>query len=546
MASSDTQLTTGVNEVYDERFEEIHNSVENTIELFDNGRGCRSVKRGTFGCVLGHHSYSSGIHRIRLKSDYGITFFGIHSRSKPLIPDEMVCGNYESNPSIYGWGANGYGISNGMFAQRTFTNKSAGVICFVLMLNCDEHKLNIINENTNERGELNVDTNHTPFPWCLFVQISRMGGCVSLVHPPSLTFKLFVPSAMSMAPSTIKTLEHPIIDTETTDPQLTSALELWRQEAYRMIDHYCEKKREEFIELRREQQTAVKPTTMQSIFSPLTIDNDEIYFRSNRSVSKNILPFQKIGTQALLEQNHGCIAANEQHFLIIQADILFLYKHSWPPIRGLPWTYGEIYDMFWCSALDQFILISEQHLLVFDAKTAQLSPLLLPDNPETINFYGGTCIGNVLYLFTWGWGSSIHVYEIRSMLELKRVYQSPFPCTTDELIMHCTSNYQALAMVIKTCQDEIYLNLYSPTNMERFWSLKLDLVAGHRNIRCCSVNDNDWMVISPDSSSLIHISAEGELVNKITYDPVPWYGISLKNNDILILSDNTMTTYPQY
>ena len=206
MASSDTYLTTSVNEVHDERFEEIHNSVENTIELFNNGRGCRSVKRGTFGCVLGRHSYSSGIHRIRLKSDYGITFFGIHSRSKPLIPDEMVCGNYQSNPSIYGWGANGYRSSNGRCAQHTFTNISGDVICFVLILNCDEHKLSVINENTNERDELNVDTNHTPFPWCLFVQISRMGGCVSLTHPSSLTFKLFLPSAMPMTPTTIKTL----------------------------------------------------------------------------------------------------------------------------------------------------------------------------------------------------------------------------------------------------------------------------------------------------------------------------------------------------
>ena len=326
---------------------------------------------------------------------------------------------------------------------------------------------------------------------------------------------------------------------------LFSCCVVWRQEAYRMIDQYCDKKREQFTELRHEQQTVMKPTTMQSIFSSLTIDNNQICFRSNRSVSKSILPFQKTGTQALLEQNHGCIAANEQHFLIIQSDILFLYKCPWPPIRSFPWTYGEIYDMFWCSALDQFVLFSEQHLLVFDDKTMLLSPLPLPDNPTTTDFYGGTCIGNVLFLFTWGWGSSIHVYEIRPILELKRVYQSPFPCTTDELIMHCTSNYQALAMVVKNRQDEVYLNLYSPRNMERFWSLKLDLVAGYRHIRCCSVNGNDWMVISPDSSSLIHISAEGELVNKITYDPVPWYAISLENNDILILSDNTMTTYLQ-
>jgi len=107
------------------------------------------------------------------------------------------------------------------------------------------------------------------------------------------------------------------------------------------------------------------------------------------------------------------------------------------------------------------------------------------------------------------------------------------------------SKYQLKPILILTLnqRDEIRLDLCSPINMERFWSLRLDLTAGYRNIRCCSVNNDDWMVISPDCSTLLHISAEGELVGKDTHNPVPWYGISLSNNDVLILSDNEMTVY---
>jgi hypothetical protein len=52
-----------------------------------------------------------------------------------------------------------------------------------------------------------------------------------------------------------------------------------------------------------------------------------------------------------------------------------------------------------------------------------------------------------------------------------------------------------------------------------------------------------WLCISPDSSTLLHISAEGELVGKDVHNPVPWYGISLSKNDVLILSDSEMKLY---
>ncbi|UJR08768.1 hypothetical protein I4U23_013024 [Adineta vaga] len=549
MASS-YSASADVNEVYDERFEEIYNSDENIIELMDNGRTCTSIRRGSFGCTLGHNAYLSGVHRIRLRLDYGIASLGIHCRNMPLVSSEFGAGSYDSNPSIHGWGTGGSRIVNGRYEGDVFTKTKERLIQFVLVLNCDDHRLSMLNENTNERDEMEVNIANAPFPWCLFVQISRFGGRVSLVYPLSLTFKSTPADATLLRNLTVKTLDHEIIDdnnssdtTNTIATQFMSTLELWRQEAYQRIDQYCDEKREEFIGLLNQQRTKPKPVNIQSIFSSLTFNRDLVHFRSNRLVSKAILPFQIQGASSLLEQNHGCIAANENHFVIIQANSLWIYKHEWPPLRSLQWTYGNIYDMFWCHALDQFILISEQKILLFNDKTMTLSPLSLNENQTTIDFYGGTCIENMLFFFTWGWGSCIYVYAIRPLLELQRTYQPPFPCTTDELIFHCASNYQALAMIIKNRHDEIRLDLCSPTNMERFWSIKLDLTVGYQHIRCCSINHNDWMIISPDSSTLTHISGEGELIGKDTHDPVPWYGLSLRNNDILILSDYMMNIY---
>jgi hypothetical protein len=42
--------------------------------------------------------------------------------------------------------------------------------------------LSIVNENNNEQDELEVDQLHAPFPWCLFVQLSRAEGRASIVQ----------------------------------------------------------------------------------------------------------------------------------------------------------------------------------------------------------------------------------------------------------------------------------------------------------------------------------------------------------------------------
>ena len=192
-----------VKEVIDERFEDIYRPSEDTMQLLDNGRSCTTVKPRSFGCTLGHKVYSSGIHRIRLRLDVGIAFFGIRSRQIPPVPDEFAWGRYDNSPSTYGWSTNGGRICNGRDSVHGEQKHQERPVGFVLTLNCDEHRLSMINENSNDRDELEVDLLHAPFPWCLFVQLWRGRSRVSLVNPPSLTFKL----TPSKAPSSDTTIE---------------------------------------------------------------------------------------------------------------------------------------------------------------------------------------------------------------------------------------------------------------------------------------------------------------------------------------------------
>ena len=43
---------------------------------------------------------------------------------------------------------------------------------FALTLNCDLYRLSLVDENSNERDEIEVDITHAPFRWCLIVELS--------------------------------------------------------------------------------------------------------------------------------------------------------------------------------------------------------------------------------------------------------------------------------------------------------------------------------------------------------------------------------------
>ena len=169
------------NMVLDEKFEEIYPTDEKRIQLLNNGKTALNIKIGLHSCVLGIRSYSSGIHRIRISIDKGIAILGIRSRNIPPIPDENLWGQYGYDPSTYGWGRAITRLLSGNRSYSTETNIVRDPGVYILTLNCDEHRLSIVNENTQEQDEIKVDIACAPFPWCLFIPLARWGAQVSLI-----------------------------------------------------------------------------------------------------------------------------------------------------------------------------------------------------------------------------------------------------------------------------------------------------------------------------------------------------------------------------
>ena len=127
------------------------------------------------------NEYLAGCHRIRIRTDYDVSFLGIRSQSIPHQPDEDARGRFDVSPSTYGWVTNGGRIRNGRCELCQLEDKNRDTHVFALKLNCDERRLAIADEYSEEHDEIEVSLEDTPFPWCLFVQLPRRRARVSLV-----------------------------------------------------------------------------------------------------------------------------------------------------------------------------------------------------------------------------------------------------------------------------------------------------------------------------------------------------------------------------
>ncbi|CAF1348008.1 unnamed protein product [Adineta steineri] len=146
-----------VKTVEDEKLVQIYTPDEMVVQLADNRRSIRNLKPRLHAGAIGIHSYSCGIHRIRARIKDGHPFFGIRSRSIPLVPREYMAGSYTLTDSTYGWESNGH-YADGYPSVITPWNDGdiIGHI-WTITLNCDEHRISIIDEDTKDQHEIEVD-----------------------------------------------------------------------------------------------------------------------------------------------------------------------------------------------------------------------------------------------------------------------------------------------------------------------------------------------------------------------------------------------------
>ncbi|CAF1509496.1 unnamed protein product [Adineta ricciae] len=183
MASSVSMLKKSdmINIVEDEKFVQIFTSDENTVKLSADKRSVENIYMGKPAGALGVHSYSSGIHRIRTRINKSLPFLGIRSKNIPPEPRLYSAGSYIHSDATYGW-VNYFRYHNGLHSTTPWDCRFNRVgHIWTITLNCDEHRLHLLDETTNEEDDIVVDVDKAPFPWCLFVGLHRATAGILLI-----------------------------------------------------------------------------------------------------------------------------------------------------------------------------------------------------------------------------------------------------------------------------------------------------------------------------------------------------------------------------
>jgi hypothetical protein len=137
-------------------------------EIKENGR--LIVKDSSTGHteIRGKREYNIGIHTLRFRVEQlaqnGWIFFGVITKSEPMRVDSY------SSPSNYGWGNLNQTYVGGQCAgEQAIEIIQHDII--VLLINCDQRKIELKNERLIRTIKLSVDMNKCPFPWQLHLNL---------------------------------------------------------------------------------------------------------------------------------------------------------------------------------------------------------------------------------------------------------------------------------------------------------------------------------------------------------------------------------------
>jgi hypothetical protein len=119
-------------------------------------------------------------------------------------------------------------------------------------------------------------------------------------------------------------------------------------------------------------------------------------------------------------------------------------------------------------------------------------------------------------------------------------WKSPTTCTKDERIHGMAYNNETCTIIIRNYDEKsIRIELRSCETLDRLWSLSLDIITNQNFMfRCCSLNDDEWLVADYETKRLLHITKDGKLKTTTLYNEKP-YCAQLFTSDMLAVSTPT-------
>ncbi|CAF0842257.1 unnamed protein product [Adineta ricciae] len=256
--------------------------------------------------------------------------------------------------------------------------------------------------------------------------------------------------------------------------------------------------------------------------APLLIDETLIQIQETNLQLFDPLIFSTIAaTISYPKGSWYSLTSNDRFLLIHQAPNLCLLDVTLSKVKESLWPHGKLYDMCWSSSLDRFIVLTNDSTYLVDHN---LSSTSLAQILPKYKWFSCTCSNEFLYVTVERWGSSIMQIQLLPPMTVVKEWKPPESCTADDFIESIVYGDGSLALAIRNrAHKSIRVDLCSAKTFDRLWSFVLQTDYDRTNaIRCCLLGSDEWMIPNLHDNHLLHLSANGKLIQRIAYQSTPY------------------------
>ena len=269
--------------------------------------------------------------------------------------------------------------------------------------------------------------------------------------------------------------------------------------------------------------------------NPLVIDEYLINFDEYFDIS-SLPPVHRVIDRS--DQSFTSVATNNHLLLLHYEQTLLLVDKELTTYKQLPWTYELIYDMCYSTALQRFVILTENQVYLLNGKNTKVNKV---DSITSEQWFSCTCSDKSLYLSTKVYRSALVQFNLKPKIVLFKNWATLDICTDEEAIDGMNWNNNNLALMISNDTEKVvHLDLRSTTTMHIIWSLSLDAMYNpKRAFRFCSINSNEWIIADQRNSRLLQITKDGKLKKTAPYK-LPPCCVTEVGKDMLAISTESV------
>ncbi|CAF3720601.1 unnamed protein product [Rotaria sp. Silwood1] len=275
-------------------------------------------------------------------------------------------------------------------------------------------------------------------------------------------------------------------------------------------------------------------------------NNQQIEININKSrediQQQNLFPFQyPYRSIKIKDKSSVSIACNNKYIILKQKPNLCLFDKQLTIIKEIPWIYSDVH-ICWSSILDKFILITEKIIFTLDDNTMTIDQCQInPINNKEWSF--GSCSNTSLYLSTSDMSTSLYEYTLRPIIKFIKEWQLLTLNSKYEGILTFTCTNEKIALIITNIHVfQRRFELRSTITFELLWSIPLNVVA-----HCCSINNNQWLIMELLQPRLLHLSSDGKILQEYKIKTpslnIIWNAIQFDKDTIVTLTMNSLNLH---